>query len=107
MARENDLVGLLPTMMVIPVGATAAVLIQPVSGEASSGIKYYSGGTLEIHQAPRGTTYTGAELIALAGTGYLMGASEAINFDGGVRYYLMATGATVVAYNIRGLTAGY
>lgn len=104
MARENDLVGVSPTLMVIPPGATLAVLITPISYEASSGLKYSSGGSLAIHYAPPGTTLSGAELVLVEGKGYLMGTSEAINFDGGVRYYLMATGATALVYNIRGMT---
>ncbi len=112
MARENDLQGILPTLMIIPPGATLAVLITPIACECSSGLKYLSGGSLEIQFAPNpvaggATALSATQLVDVQGKGYLMGSSEAINFDGPVRYYLMATGATVLVNSIRGLTSGY
>lgn len=93
-------------------------------GQQAITVKYLSGGTLEIlpaslgmsfvpgtstYSAPyfsAGSTQTAAMLAALSGTGYLMGTSEALNITGPARFYLSATGATVVTTVIRGLSAG-
>jgi hypothetical protein len=108
MGRENDINGIAPSRVVIAPGATNSRLIQPIAGEISSGLKYFSGGSLEIVQAPLGTTLSGTQLIATsADNKYLISNGEVLNFDGGVRYYLMATGATTIAYIMRGLSTGF
>lgn len=106
MAREVDFTGLNGEKIVVPPGATLAVLMSAQPCQGSAIVKYFSGGSLEIVAAPVGTTWTGASLVNLLGTGYLFGASEVLTVDGSARYYLMATGATVVAYGLRGLTPG-
>lgn len=95
------------TQLVVAPGATNALLVSPAPGEVSHGIKYISGGSLEILAPPLsydgyapGSTWTGASLVALLGRGYLMGTSEADNIDGPARYYLMATGATAIAHKL-------
>ncbi len=107
MARENDVNGLGATQLVIAPGATNAILVSAVPGEVASLIKYSTGGSLEIVQAPYGASYTGASLVPLIGTGYLMGVSEVISLTGPARYYLIATGATTTVMNLRGLSSGY
>lgn len=107
MAREADLYGVSTALISVPLGATVALLMQPAPGEVASTIKYVSGGSLEIHGAPVGTTAPGGSLVTLNGTGYIFGTSEVLSFDGATRYYLMATGATVVCAQIRGLSSGF
>lgn len=112
MARENGLEGVVGIKVTIAPGATNAVLMTPIAGEISSGIKYFSGGSLEILQCPSGSTLTNAQLVAAQGNStYLLGTPinqyESLNFDGAVRYYLMATGATVVCYQLKGLSTGF
>ncbi len=113
---QDDITGLSGYKQIIPPGATLAVLISPENGETGSILKYFSGGSLEIVQAPvslngatAAQTWTGASLVNLQALGrtYLMGAGETVNVSGSARYYLMATGATAVAYLLNGLTSGY
>ena len=112
---QDDINGLVGVKQIVPPGATLAVLIAPQNGETGQLIKYFTGGSLEIVQAPVshsggetiGLTWTGPSLVNLLGTGYLMGAGEVVSVSGPARYYLMATGATVTCYLLKGLTAGY
>lgn len=107
MPMQSDVFGVIGEKIVVGPGATLAFLVGATAGQLSSTIKYFSGGSLEIIQAPVGTTWAGASLVNLQGTGYLMGTSEAVNLSGPVRYYLMATGSTTVCYHIRGLSDGF
>lgn len=112
---QDDINGLVGVKQFVPPGATLAVLISPQSGETGQLLKYFTGGSLEIVQAPIsnagsqtvGQTWAGASLVALQGTGYLLGTSEVVSISGPARFYLMATGATVTCYLLKGLTAGY
>lgn len=105
MAKELTAFGFAPTLItVLPTGASA-LLIQCLPGEVSGIIKYFSGGSLEIMNAPFGATSPGTSLAP--GTGYLMGSGEAVTYTGAARYYLVATGATTQAYLLRGLGQGY
>jgi hypothetical protein len=99
--------GLFGSKITIPVGATAALCIGSTGGQMANILKYFSGGSLEIINCPPGATLTGAQLIAAQGTGYLFGSNEAVSWDGPARFYLMATGATVIAYGLGGLSAGF
>lgn len=113
MSRQIDVNGIKGEKVTVAPGATLALLVEPIGGQLSYLLKYASGGSLELIQAPQGmsfggaTTWAGASLAALIGTGYLMGTTEAVNLDGPVRYYLMATGATTICYSIRGLSQGF
>lgn len=109
MARETSTYGVNPSVVYVPPGITNAVLMTPVAGEASSSIKYYSGGSLLIMQAPVGTTSPGTSLVAGYSSlqYYTTSTSEAVNFDGPCRYYLTALGATAVVMQIRALSQGY
>jgi len=71
-------------------GITAGV------GVANLTLKYAGGGTLEILGSSAQT----------AGTGYVLGSSEALTFGGPVEFFLSSTGATSIAHIIRGKTAG-
>ena len=71
-------------------GVTAGV------GVVNLTIKYAGGGTLEILGASAQT----------AGTGYVLGSSEALNIGGPVEFFLSSTGATSIAHIIRGKTVG-
>lgn len=106
MADENTIWAYATTNMIVAPGGTNAVLVLPPSGVVSSILKYGSGGTLEVIGVTVGTTYTAAQLAALPGTGYPMGAGEAIGEDGPVRYYLMCTGNTCTANLMWGKSAG-
>lgn len=107
MGREANVFGFLPTIIAVPAGATNSVLVSEQAGEVGGVLKYVSGGSLEILNCPVGTTLSGGSLQALAGTGYLLGTAESINFAGAARFYLCATGATAVAHLLRGMGAGY
>lgn len=107
MAREADVHGFGSSKIIVGVGGSFAVLMSPQPGEVMSYLKYSSGGSLEIVQAPYGVSYVGASLVPLIGTGYLMGSAETITAYGPARYYLIATGATAIAYSLKGLDSGY
>lgn len=107
MGRDLEVFGFIGEKVFIPPGATLAVVMGVTAGQMGSVLKYFSGGSLEIVNCPPGSTLTGAQLVTANGTGYLFGSQEAVNFDGPARFYLMATGATVIAYYLRGLSAGF
>lgn len=121
-AREFSIYGIQATFLAVPAGASNALLIQPMPGEISSQLKYFSGGSLEILNANPNTPTGGASAITVypngitaapgftataAGIGYMMATTEVIGFDGAARYWLVATGATATAYLIKGLAAGF
>ena len=103
MARELTAYGFAATLLAIPAGSASAMLIFPNSKEISMTLKYFSGGSLEIFNAPLGNT-TGSANGVSAGLGYLLATSEVVNATGAPRYYLCATGATAVAYLLIGLS---
>jgi hypothetical protein len=106
MASSSDAVfGLGATQVIVPPGATNAVLVVNVPREIANTVKYLSGGSLEIHGTINGSTMAGASLAPLIGAGYLLGTTEAINIAGPARFYLMATGSTAVACLLKGLSA--
>lgn len=102
MAREGNIFGVTTGIYTVGIGASLALLVQGAPGEGSSTVKYFSGGSLEIIGIPVGTT-----TVPTAGTGYLFGNGEVVNIAGAARYWLVATGATAIAYFAKGLTQGY
>lgn len=94
------------TNIIVPVGATVAVLIEGIAGQNSTLLKYVSGGTLSVVGVATGVTLTAAELASAVGNHYVMGTSEVLSIDGPARFYLMATGATTTVSAIRGRTQG-
>lgn len=109
MASSSDSIfGLVPSQIVVAPGATNAQFVDITSRQGAINLKYFAGGTLEIHHAINGSTMAGASLAPLIGTGYIMGTSEILSIDGPARFYLMATGTTATAMLLKGLTApGY
>lgn len=87
------------------VNATLAAFFAPIAGQNCWQLKYSSGGTLEMVGCPPGTTLTGDQLLAAIGQHYIFSANEVLSIDGAAPFYLMATGATVVLYAIRGRNA--
>lgn len=94
------------SQIVVPVGATLAVLVSQNPGQNSTILKYFAGGTLEIFGVTYGLTLGASALASLSGTGYIMGASEILSFNGPVRLYLSSTGATTTVMCLRGKTQG-
>lgn len=107
MGSNEAIYGLVTSQVVVAPGATNAVYVDQIPRQGSGLVKYFSGGTLEIHGANplTGMTLSGASLVPLQGTGYVFGTAEALTLDGPARFYLMATGATAVAHLLRGITA--
>lgn len=108
MARESDIFGLVGGRATIAPGATLALFMSPIAGQAAWTVKYLSGGTLEILGATlpsAGATISAADLVALSGTGYLMGTTEALSLDGPASFYLSALSATTMVTFLRGKTA--
>lgn len=108
-SKQNDITGFFATQLIVPSGATLAILLQNNAFECNSIVKYFSGGSLELIgiSGGYGNTYAGGSLVAMNGTGYLFGSGEAVSIGGPARYYLMATGATAVAYLLKGMGTGY
>lgn len=98
----DNVFSVLPQRIIIGVGATAAQLFDASTTPGANSIilKYFSGGTLEILGVTTGVTLSAAELIAAAGSGYIMGSSEILNIGGPVRLYLAASGATTIVHAI-------
>lgn len=131
-SSSDDIFSVAPSRLVIAPGATNALFVATTPGEKALLLKYYTGGTLEILQCSAGASYlqsgttfinwntyqnptawvgstqTAAMLIALSGTGYLMGTSESLTFDGPTQLYLnnLSTGTTTIVMCLRGLAAG-
>lgn len=122
-SSSDNILSIYPSKVVVPIGATAAVFIDVAPGEQGILVKYSSGGTLELLPASlgasfvygtstvnynftSGSTQTAAMLIALSGTGYLMGTSEILTLDGSPRFYLSSLGATSIVYVLKGVGAG-
>ena len=98
--------GLVGERLILAPGSTLAVFMDPVAGQGNWKVKYLSGGTLEIVGASLGSTLSQASLAGLSGSGYLMGATEALDIDGPARFYLMAHGATTFVTLLREKTSG-
>jgi hypothetical protein len=94
------------TRVIVPVGATLAVLMTPVAGQNSILLKYFSGGTCEIIGCTLGQTLSAADLSSASGSGYLLGSSEILQIDGPARYYLSSTGATTTLMLLIGKSQG-
>lgn len=121
----DDIFGVNPFRITVPVGATNAYFLNVIHREKALMIKYVSGGTLEILPASQGgslinggsqlystpnflggSTQTPGMLAALSGTGYVMTAGEVISIDGPCRMYLSSTGATTIIHAIQGTGQG-
>lgn len=101
MARELTAYGFQATLLVIPAGISNALLINPIAGEISMSLKYFSGGSLEIFNVSPGATVMP---VVTAGQGYLVGSNEIVNSSGCPKFGLVATGATTLAYLLLGLS---
>jgi hypothetical protein len=102
----DSVYSLASTQIIVPVGATLAVLVTSIAGQNALMLKQYGGGTLEIIGMPDGSTLTAASLATASGNHYIMGASEVLSFDGPTRIYLSSTGATSVVMSLRGKSQG-
>jgi len=93
MGREQDIHALRASRHDIGLSTITGVTVLP--GQIGVVIKNFTGGSLEIG----GTGLTWGE-------GYLMGAGEAVSIDSAGTFFLAATGATVTAMVLKGLSAG-
>lgn len=98
--RSTDIHSLYPETLHIPTGATCT--ISPIPGQLSVTVKYGSGGTLWF----QGASFSSGSSFAVAQR-YLIGSSDVLTFHGAGPFRLEATGATVVAYIVRGRSAGF
>ncbi len=75
------------TLMAIPTGATATIVVPP-KGSHGYFLKYASGGSLAIVPG-----------IGSSGTalGYVIGSTEVLSIDGPASFFLQAGGATAIA----------
>lgn len=123
---SQNIFSLATSRPVVPPGATASLFVDVLPGQLWTQVKNIGNtGSLEVLQcstglslpigftqsysAPyfsSGSTQTQAMLIALSGTGYLMGANEVLTFAGQPRFYLSAPGASCQVCIIKGLGAG-
>jgi hypothetical protein len=77
----------------VTVGLSQILGVTGIAGQNSAILKYYSGGSLEI----------GGPSLTWAG-GYLVSTSEVLSLNSYATFYLVASGATVVTYLLRGLS---
>jgi hypothetical protein len=97
----SDVLSLYPQTLVIGSGVTAQITRMP--GQHSAVLKWGSGGTLWII----GVTTMAQGSSFMSNRQYLVGVSESVNINCRANLYLMATGATVTCYVLRGLSSGY
>jgi len=104
------------TRIIVPVGATVAVFMQPFTGQISALLKMFSGGTCEILPPGltqtaigvfQGTTMNGATLAAISGSGYCFTSNEVMAINGPANFYLSSTGATSIIHAVFGKGQGY
>lgn len=112
MGSNNDILNLVPQIITVPVGVTAAVYVGAAAGQRDVQIRNVSGGgTLSILASNAGSTYAGGTLLALSATfAYFVAASgteSVVNVRGPASFYLAATGATTVVTILRGMGSGY
>lgn len=111
MARESDCAFVSPLKVTVGPGATLAVKVTVVDGESTCKLMYGAGGSLEIQPSPipsqfgGATQWAAASLVPLLNTGWLVATTGTFAFDGPAQFYLMATGATTVAYVMKHLTS--
>lgn len=102
MATQSDVYSAGSTR--ISVGLSAIIKVTPLQYQQLSQLKIFSGGgTLEVVPTPIALSGSSA---AGWGLGYPVGASEVVTMNGPAVFYLAATGATMVAALLVGLTAG-
>ena len=109
MGSNTDVYGLFPSTLTIPLGITLPVLMEAKQLQTSGALEYLSGGTLWILGITYGQTLAAdaAATVFAGGTFiYNVQSGRAINIDGAPRFYLAATGATVVCQLLRGLGPG-
>lgn len=94
------------TRIIVPIGATNALLFNPITGQNGMLLKWFSGGTLELIGVPYGATLTAQNLADANQNHYIMGTTEILSLNGPARFYLSATGATVVAMSLAEKSAG-
>jgi len=117
-SSDDGIQNLITGRVIVPTGATLAVLFDLSQYENSMMLKHLPfGGTCEIlgiTNAPTigygvtaqyGATLAGATLAAMSGTGYLLGIGEVFSIDGPCRFYISNTGATATFTFMKGLTA--
>lgn len=103
MANKDDVWGVETAQVVV---GTSGGFFKQITGWTGPGVnsisvKYFSGGSLEICGTTTQAAFSGASF-----PGYLMGGAEVVSFGGPAEFYLRATGATTIAYLIKGKTAG-
>lgn len=99
---QNDSVGIGATRIVV--GLSAIVKVTPGAYWYSDTLKITAaGGTLEIVPVPVALSGSSA---AGWGLGYMLGGTEVYNIGGPAKFYLAATGATMIASLAIGFTYG-
>lgn len=101
MATQAEIVYVGATQLVV--GVSSILKVQPSAYSFGYNLKLFSGSSLEFVNSCATLTGTGATGW---GTGYLIGSSESVTFDGPATFYLAATGATAVVHCLMGKTAG-
>ena len=97
MMNQNDIQGIGATQLVL--GLSTIFRFRAGDFVQWQRLEYLSGGSLEI---VKGASTNGTGW----GTGYLMGTTEAIEFNGPATFYLAAKGATCIAQLLIGYTSG-
>jgi hypothetical protein len=89
-----------PQTVQVPAGVTNALFYGMEASQIDVHVKAMSASNLIVLQAgANGSTMPGATLAALftAGSYYVLGAAQFLDFDGPVSFYLAAIGATAQA----------
>lgn len=98
--RSTDIYSIYPETLVI--GTSITVLVSPLPGQLSVGLKWGAGGTLWFY----GSSISGGCTFATAQQ-YLIGGAEIVNLASSGPFKLGVSGATTTVYMYRGRSMGF
>lgn len=108
MSSSSDAVfGITTSILTIPIGATASVLVFPGPYVRGTLFKYISGGSISVFGVQNGMTLGGTLLISGYSGAYTLGTNEVLSFGGPAEFYVTATGATAFASLMQGLSQNF
>lgn len=104
MGRNLDLHGLETVQYTIGTGMSAFATVSVEAKLINNTFKYVSGGTLWVVGSSQ---QAAAVTNGLTVTGYLVGTSEVLSFNGPAVFYLYALSATTIVHSLQGFSQGY
>ncbi len=104
MGRNLDLHGIESVQYTVGTGMSAYVAVSQEAKLINNTLKYVSGGTLYVVGSSQQAAAVSGGLTL---TGYLVGTSEVLSFNGPGIFYLYALSATTIVHSLQGFSQGY